>query len=657
MTWDLLSSNLLPIADGASWINDTLGFQTFSGIMLLCLILCMMVLGVPLYVLIGGISMYLLLTIVPGNPTDTPAMALLPLIENSRQLGDKSELLAIPFFVLAGAIMTAGDIAKRLIALARATFGWLPGGLAISGVMACIFFAAISGSSPVTVIAIGSIMYPVLRKEGYSEKFSSGLMTSSGSLGILIPPSIPMLVYVIVFGQTQKGGDWAVPIAPDGSIAYDVMLSDPVTTLFIAGVGPGILIGALLAGYSMIIGKVQKVPTTPFQWSRFQEALGEGFWALMLPVLLMGGIYTGTFTVTQSAAIAVVYSFLVETLIHRGLRLKEVPKIFGESAVLMGSLLIIIAMALAFNSYLVSMQIPDKAVALIASYELDRVGFLIVVNILLLAVGAFMDIMSAILILVPLIGPIGTELGIHPIHMAIIFIVNLEIGYLTPPVGLNLFVASTIFKQPIGRVITSVVPFIAVMLSALLLITFVPAISLGPLAIKKGNSPFFGFQETLTRAELEAFQGKAIADASSKRNQLPEVLDADGNVIKLSPEKEALFQNKLSTIDEDPAAPIPRRAAIIQQYPYLGDDLFNPFADLAMMVHLEEEKIDDFIKPDGPMLSLLKRRQPLGDAPFKALLKLLTDADGDERQAFFLSLPSLSDDALKAIITNEKLSP
>jgi C4-dicarboxylate transporter DctM subunit len=652
----LLSQPLLPVADAAGWINDTFGFLTFNGLVLLGFVLCMMALGVPLYVLLGGVSMYLLLSIVPDNPTDTPAMALLPLVENSRQLGDKTELLAIPFFVLAGAIMTAGDIAKRLIALARATFGWLPGGLAISGVMACIFFAAISGSSPVTVIAIGSIMYPVLRQEGYSEKFSSGLMTSSGSLGILIPPSIPMLVYVIVFGQTQKGGEWSVPMTQGCEPAYDVMLNDPVTTLFIAGVGPGVLIGSMLAGYSMLIGKLEGVRTTPFVWGRFKEALGEGFWALLLPILLMGGIYTGTFTVTQSAAVAVAYSFVVETLIHRGLRIKDVPKIFGESAVLMGSLLIIIAMALAFNSYLVSMEIPDKAVKLIADYNLDRTSFLIVLNILLLGVGALMDIMSAILILVPLLGPIGTELGIHPIHMAVIFIVNLEIGYLTPPVGLNLFVASTIFKQPVGRVITSVLPFIAVMLASLMLITFMPAISLGPLAVKKGQSPLFGFHgDTLTRAQCDALAGKALADASDRRTQLGEVRDASGQVIEITPEKREALGLKLSTIDEDADAPLPRRDTIIQQYPALGDDLFNALADLAVIIHLDEELIDAFIQADGPMTNLARRRAALGDASLKALLKLLTEADSDARQALFGKLPTLDDDALKAIIDAKQL--
>lgn len=645
-----LSMQLLSVADAADFLNGSLSFLTFNTVVLVVLVLGLMALGVPLYVLLGGISVYLLLTIPAENVTDTPVKALLPLIEKSRDLGDKTELLAIPFFVLAGSIMTAGDIAKRLIALARATFGWMPGGLAISAVMACIFFAAISGSSPVTVIAIGSVMYPVLRKEGYDEKFSSGLLTSSGSLGILIPPSIPMLVYVIVFGQTQKGADWAVPIARDGSVAYDVMLNDPVMTLFIAGVGPGLFIGLMLAGYSMFIGKTQKIATTPFNFAQFKTALGEGFWALLLPILLMGGIYSGTFTVTQSAAIAVVYSFGVETLIHRGLRLKEIPKIFGESAVLMGSLLIIIAMAMAFNSYLVSMEIPDKAVAWIMSYELSRVEFLIVVNILLLGVGALMDIMSAILILVPLLGPIGTELGIHPIHMAIIFIVNLEIGYLTPPVGLNLFVASTIFKQPIGKVITSVLPFIAVMLVSLMAITFMPAISLGPLAIKKGNSPFFGFVDTLSTAEVEALKGQAVGGALDKMTKIAEVKDASGQVIEITPAKKESFGLKLGVLDEDA-----HKEAIIKHYPALGDDLFAAVMDLAIIIHLDDEKIPEFIAAGGPLEELVARRKTLGDAPLKKLLKTLTDADADERQALFASLKTLSDDALKAIAESGKL--
>ncbi|MFN7133844.1 MAG: TRAP transporter large permease subunit, partial [Myxococcales bacterium] len=373
-------------------------------------------------------------------------------------------------FVVAGELMTQGSLARRLIDVARAAFGFIPGGLAVAAVSGCVFFAAISGSSPVTVVAIGSIMVPALVKAKYPENFSIGLLTSAGSLGILIPPSIPMIVYSIMVGSTT-------PVDP--------------TDLFIAGVVPGLFIGGMLAGYSMLVGKRLSIPTQPFSMKNLLEQSRRGFWSLLLPVIILGGIYSGTFTPTEAAAVSVVYALLVETLIHREIGLKKLVTVAESSMTVMGSLLIIIALAIALNHFLVLEQIPDQMVEWIKSQNLSPTAFLVIVNVFLLGVGCFMDIMSAILIIAPMLAPMASAMGIDPIHMGIIFIVNLEIGYLTPPVGLNLFVASTLFRKSLGFVIRSVAPTLGIMLGSLMLITWVPTLSLGLVRLIHGE-PVFG---------------------------------------------------------------------------------------------------------------------------------------------------------------------
>lgn len=446
---------------------------------LIAILVGMILLGVPLYVLIGSLTIYLLL----AGGVFAEFKLLTAVIEQTRGLADQPVLLAIPFFVISGAIMTEGDIAQRLIDFAQSFFGWLPGGLAISTVFACVFFAAISGSSPVTVIAIGTIMYPALMASNYPDRFSTGLVTSAGSLGILIPPSIPMIVYAIVDPTGLKDPvGYALASAGGGDSS--------VKDLFIAGLGPGLLIGLVFAAYAFRVGLKHKVDRTPFELTKVFESGKRGVWALLLPVIILGGIYSGVFTPTQAAAVAVIYSALVEFFIHRSLELKDIPRVFNESAILMGSLLIIMALALGFNLYLDRAKIPEAAVEMILEMNLSVFTFLIIVNILLLIVGFFMDILSAILILVPLLAPIAFGLGIHPLHMAAIFIVNLEIGYLTPPIGLNLFVSSTLFKKGIGEVVRSVIPFMLLMVVCLMAITYIPTISLGLVSMSKGGSPW-----------------------------------------------------------------------------------------------------------------------------------------------------------------------
>lgn len=458
------------------------GFFWFG---LIALIVGLIGLGVPLYVLIGSIATYLLFF----GGVFNEFRLLTSIIEQTRALADQPVLLAIPFFVISGAIMTEGDIAKRLIAFAQSIFGVLPGGLAISAVFASVFFAAISGSSPVTVIAIGSIMFPALVKAGYDQRFSTGLVTSAGSLGILIPPSIPMIIYAI-----------ADPTGLKDPVGYTVSSAgggdSSVKDLFIAGLGPGVLICVALSLWAFRIGLVQNVEREKFDIREVGRAFVSGFWALNLPIIILGGIYSGIFTATQAAAVSVIYAAAVEFFIHKSIKLKDVPRVFSESAILMGTLLIIMALALGFNLYLDRAKIPEMAVEYILSLDLSLITFLLLVNVLLIIVGFFMDIISAILILVPLLAPIAFGLGIHPLHMAIIFIVNLEIGYLTPPIGLNLFVSSTLFKKSIGEVVRSTLPFTAIMVVCLIIVTYVPTVSLGLVSFSKGQGFWVPWPDT-----------------------------------------------------------------------------------------------------------------------------------------------------------------
>ncbi len=449
------------------WLGLLSGLFFFTGktaFLVFGVISAALLLGQPLFVLMGSLGMLLLATVSGLSSLDEQVLVVRRLLE----LAGKEVLLAIPFFVVAGELMTQGSLARRLIEFMKAAFGWIPGGLAVSAVAACVFFAAISGSSPVTVVAIGSIMVPALLKAKYPEEFSIGLLSTAGSLGILIPPSIPMIVYSIMVSS-------ATPVDP--------------TDLFIAGIVPGLFIGSLLAGYSVLMGVRLKLPRDQFSWERLWDATRHGFWSLLLPLIILGGIYSGIFTATEAAAVSVVYALTVEWFIHREMDRKKLLSVAEGSMTVMGSLLVIIALAIVLNYFLVDQQVPDLMVAWIKTLELTPTKFLIVVNVLLLVVGMFMDIMSAILIVAPMLAPMAAAMGINPVHMGIIFIVNLEIGYITPPVGLNLFVSSSLFKKSIGFVIRAVLPTLAIMVVSLMFITWIPGMSLGLVDALKAKPP------------------------------------------------------------------------------------------------------------------------------------------------------------------------
>lgn len=410
----------------------------------------LIVLGAPLF---GVIGLATLLSF--GLFTEIPADKWGFLV-SQQMLGilNKDALLAIPFFVLAGVLMTGGGISRRLIDFARSLVGWFPGGLAVATVIACMIFAAISGSSPATVVAVGMLMFPALTREGYPEKFGLGLLTSSGSLGILIPPSIPMIVYAIMVDGVGVG------------------------RMFLAGIMPGLMIGGMLVVYSIIIGVRNKVRTTPFDLRLVGVTLRKGFWGIMLPVLILGGIYSGLTTVNEAAALSVVYALFVEIFIHREIRVTQLPGLIVNAMIEMGAILMIIAMAAALANFMTIAQVPVLLAESMQNVVSSKIGFLLLANVVLLLTGCLMDIISAILILAPIIAYVGAQYGVDPVHMGIIFIVNLEIGYLTPPVGMNLFVATSLFNRPFTKVVLGSLPFMLLMLVGLMLITYVPDIAL-----------------------------------------------------------------------------------------------------------------------------------------------------------------------------------
>jgi C4-dicarboxylate transporter DctM subunit len=410
---------------------------------LLAVILGLSLVGAPIFVLMGAVVVACFM--LWGGVTQIQELTL---VERIRSLADNQSLLTIPFFVMSGAIMSRGAISRRLMDFSTAFVGWLPGGLGIAAVLACVIFAAISGSSPATVVAIGGMMGPALIAQGYKGPFAHGIVTSAGSLGILIPPSIPMVIYAIV----------------------NTTATIDVQRLFAAGYGPGIVIALVLSILAVVHGVRHKLPRQPFSVGRLWTSTREGAWALAFPILMALGVRY--LTAVELSCFSVVYAVFVEIVPHRALKLEDVPKVLAETSVLLGAFLVILVVAMALGEFIETQGIAESATEWVASLDLEPWQFLVAVNLLLLVIGCLLDIMSAIFIFVPLLAPMALVAGVDPIHFGIIFIVNLEIGYLTPPVGLNLFVASTLFEKPVEYMIKATLPFVAVMLIGLTIITF-----------------------------------------------------------------------------------------------------------------------------------------------------------------------------------------
>lgn len=405
-----------------------------------------LILGMPIAIALGLSSVLSIMLFA----SDSLASLSLKFFETS----EKYVLLSIPFFILAGNFMTTGGVARRMIDFAVACLGHLRGGLAIAGVFACMLFAAVSGSSPATVVAVGSIVIAGMVRTGYSQNFAAGVICNAGTLGILIPPSIVMVVYAAAT-ETSVG------------------------RLFMAGVIPGILLGLALMVAIYVAATVLDLPRQAREgWAERLRTGREAIWGLLLIVIILGGIYGGVFTPTEAAAVAAVYSFVIALFVYRDLSWRDVPRVLVDSAKVTVMLLFIIANAFLFAHVLTTAQIPQAIAEAIVGAGFSQWQFLIVVNIILLVAGNFMEPSAIILILVPILFPIATQLGVDPIHFGIIMVVNMEIGMVTPPVGLNLFVTSGVTGMPVMQVVRAAMPWLSVLLAFLILITYVPWISL-----------------------------------------------------------------------------------------------------------------------------------------------------------------------------------
>ena len=362
-------------------------------------------------------------------------------------------LSAIPLFTFAGYMLSESNAPHRLVRLTDALLGWMPGGLALVALAACAFFTAFTGASGVTIIALGAILYPALKQDGYPDNFNLGLVTTSGSLGLLFAPSLPLILYGVV-----------------AEISID--------NLFRAGVLPGLLMLVLLSGYSLWVARNSTKTLKPFSWKVLASALNAAKWELPLPVVVLGGIYSGYFAVSEAAAITALYVLLVEVVILREITFRELPKVMRESMLLVGGILIILGMSLASTNYMIDAGIPQQLLAYITEYVSSQANFLILLFVFLLILGAILDIFSAIVLVVPLILPIAMQYGVNEYHLGIVFLAAMQLGYLTPPVGLNLFIASYRFERPIMSVYAATFPFLVILAVSVLIIMYWPGLSL-----------------------------------------------------------------------------------------------------------------------------------------------------------------------------------
>ncbi|MGD9488404.1 MAG: TRAP transporter large permease [Calditrichaceae bacterium] len=372
------------------------------------------------------------------------------------RLASQPVLLAIPLFTFAGYLLAESNTPKRLFNLSRALLGWLPGGLAIVTLVSCAIFTAFTGASGVTIVALGGLLFPLLIQENYSEKFSLGILTASGNLGLLFPPSLPIILYGLV-SETS------------------------IDKLFLAGIIPGALMVILLSVYSIVYIKKTShgLKKTKVSLRELLKTAREAIWEIPLPVIILGGIYTGFFTATEAAAVTAFYVLFIEVVIYKDISIKKgLPAVIKESMVMVGGILVILSAALGLANYLIDAEIPMRILEGMKGVISTKIGFLLVLNIFLLIVGAMMDIFSAIMVVAPLIIPIATNFGVDPVHLGIIFLANLGIGYSTPPVGMNLFIASFRFEQPIIKLYRATIPFLVILLLALILITYIPELSL-----------------------------------------------------------------------------------------------------------------------------------------------------------------------------------
>ncbi len=404
-------------------------------------IFCLALFRSPLFLVIGSLA---LLSFYSADIDISVAI-----IEMSR-LADTPLLVSLPLFIFAGILLSESKAPNRMLRFSQIFLGWLPGGLAVITLIVCAVFTAFTGASGVTIFALGGLLFPALLKDGYEDRFSMGLITSSGSLGLLFPPSLPLII-------------------------YGVIAEARIDHLFLAGILPGILMLILLIFFALV--KSPRRKRQSYSAREIRQGLREIGWELPLPIILLGGIYGGIFVPGEAAAVTALYVLVVEVCIHRDVSLAQLPAIMSKSMVLFGGILVILAASMASTNYLIDQQIPSRLFDFIQSYIHNKYTFLLLLNVFLLIVGAMLDIFSALVLIVPLILPIATGYGINPIHLGIIFLTNLQIGYCTPPVGLNLFLASYRFNRPVTELYRATLPFLGLLLITLLIITYIPWLS------------------------------------------------------------------------------------------------------------------------------------------------------------------------------------
>ncbi len=362
-------------------------------------------------------------------------------------------LLAIPLFTFAGYLLSESGAPGRLVRLTRALLGWMPAGLAIVSLVACAFFTAFTGASGVTIIALGALLFPAMKEAGYPDKFNLGLVTSAGSLGLLFAPSLPLILYGVV---------------------AEISIED----LFLAGLLPGFLMLVILSAYSVWKNRAIRVPLGDFSWKEVGSAARAAAWEIPLPIVVLGGIYSGYFAISEAAAVTAIYVLVVDVFVLREVSLRELPKIMRESMVLVGGILVILGVSLASTNYMIDAGVPQQLLAWISQYVNSQLGFLFLLLVFLLILGAILDIFSAIVLVVPLILPIAVQFGVHPVHLGIVFLATMQLGYITPPVGLNLFIASYRFERSITTLYVSTLPWFLFLLFSVAIITFWPWLSL-----------------------------------------------------------------------------------------------------------------------------------------------------------------------------------
>lgn len=413
-------------------------------ILISIILVLLAVFGAPLFAIIATSAMIGFV----GDDVDLMQMAL-----EVQGIASLPFLAAIPLFTFAGYLLSESNAPQRLVRLTGAMLGWMPGGLAIVSLGACAFFTAFTGASGVTIIALGAILYPALKQDGYPDKFNLGLVTSAGSLGLLFAPSLPLIL-------------------------YGVIAEVPIDDLFLAGILPGLLMLIMLSGYSIWVNRHNRRPLSSFSFKELGGALRESIWELPLPIVVLGGIYSGFFAVSEAAAVTALYVIIVEIVILREIKLSALPGIMRSSMVLVGGILLILAVSLASTNYMIGAGIPQMLLEFVSSLVTSQTTFLILLLLFLLALGAILDIFSAIVLIVPLILPIAAGYDVHPVHLGIVFLAAMQLGYLTPPVGLNLFIASYRFEKPIMHVYSATFPFLVILMFSVILITFFPEMSL-----------------------------------------------------------------------------------------------------------------------------------------------------------------------------------